>query len=307
MPRKIEHKWFRLWAPEVLGEADPDGFNAYKEFGPQEHWCWLALRALCASTEFQPAICVTPFVGYTDKQFADLFKVDVRVWQVVKEKLEVAGRIEVDIQNVIRLTGWERYGGLFFQGRKKKDAEMRLWTVEDDEKERQRKKEWAEIFKRVILHLDQESGKKFKVGSPESFRHFTARMREGATEEQFIHVVDVKCAQWRGREDMEPYIRPQTLFNSRTFWDYVAEPPIKKKRPIGGAGSLSILPEETAKYEAEAKKEYDERIHAAIERYGWKSEDEIPAKAYADGIPTFTEFFKMFIKKKRESKEWSLE
>jgi uncharacterized phage protein (TIGR02220 family) len=306
LARKQEHKWFRLHAPEVLGQADPDGFNAYKEFGPAEHWCWVALRALCASTEMQPVICVTPYHGYTDQQLADLFKVPIGRWIAVKKTLEVAGRIEVDSQNVIRITAWERFGGRYFMGRAGRDnndAEIRLWSAEEDEAKRKKKKEKAEIFKRVIQYLDQVSHKNFRVGSESAFRHFSARFDEGATEENFRHVIEVKCAQWMGVPDKEIYIRPQTLFNSEKFWGYVNEPAFKRPRPIGGTGSLSILPEERAKYETEAKAEYNERLEAAKERYGWK---EVPADAYLNGIPTFEEFFKTFIKRKRQQPDWSL-
>jgi len=308
LPRKIEHKWFRTWALEALGNPDPDGFNAYKEFGPQEHWCWYALRCLCASTDMQPVICVTPYVGYTDQQFAELFKVDIRVWEVVKRKLDLAGRIEVDSQNVIRITAWERYAGRYFQQKKNRDMELRLWSEEDEQRERLKKKEKAEIFKRVILYLNQVAHKNFKAGSPSAFKFFSARFDEGATEENFRHVIEVKCAQWLGRQDMEMYIRPQTLFNSDKFWGYVNEPAIRRARPIGGLGSVSILPEERTKYEPEAKVEYEARLRKAMNEYGWKSTEEIPADAYLKGIPTFEEFFsKIFMPKKRTSPDWSLE
>jgi len=306
MPRKIELRWFRLWAPEILGDIDPDGWNAHKALGPAEHWCWIALRALCAMTEFQPVVCQSPYVGYTDQQLAQAFKVHISVWQTVKAKLEVAHKIEVDSQNVIKINNWERFGGRYFQSRTNRDTELKVWTAEDEERKRKAGIEKAEGYKRVIIYLNKVSGKNFKVGSRASFRHYSARVDEGATEEQFRHVIDVKCAQWLGREDMEMYIRPETLFKSEKFWGYANEPAIKRKRPIGGSGSLSILPEEVVKYEDEAKKEYEERLRAAMARYGWKSHEEIPAQAYLDGIPTFQEFFKMFIRRKRKSPEWSL-
>jgi uncharacterized phage protein (TIGR02220 family) len=307
MARKIELKWFRLWAPEILGEADPDGFNAYKELSAQQHWCWVALRALCSMTEFQPVICQTPYVGYTDTQLAQAFNVPVDVWRQAKQKLELAKKIEVDGQNVIRIMAWDRFGGRYFQQRKSNDTELKIWTAEDEERKKKTSLAKAEAYKRIIEYLNTTTGKKFRIGTVASFKHFSARFDEGATEEQFRHVIDVKCAQWLGREDMEMYIRPETLFNSEKFWGYANEPAVKRRRPIGGTGSLSIMPEEQVKYEAEAKREYNERLKAAMARYGWKSEDEIPASAYMEGIPTFNEFFKMFIQKKRKSPDWSLD
>lgn len=308
MPRRLEHKWFRLHAEEVLGQADPDGFNAYKEFGPAENWCWVALRALCAMSDMQPVICVSPFLGYTDTQLADLFKVDIGTWRRVKKTLEVAGKIEVDIQNVIRIMSWKRFGSRYIMSQSSVDKEIRLWSAEDDEKERQKKKAKAEMFKRVIAYLNEVAKKKFPVGSVSAFQPFSARYDEGATEEQFRHVIEVKCAQWIGNPEREMYVRPQTLFGAEKFWGYANEPATKKVRLIGASGSLSILPEEREKYEPEAKAEYQERLKDAMKRYGWKTTEEIPGDAYMKGIPTFEEFFStVFMPKKRKSPSWSLE
>jgi len=304
MPRKIEHKWFRSWAEEEIGKTDPDGFNAYKEFGPQEHWCWFGLRCLCASTEMQPVVCVTPYVGYTDRQFAEFFKVDTRVWEVVKKKLEIAKKIEVDGQNVIRIVNWERYAGRYFQAKKNRDLEMRLWTEADDQREKEKKREKAEIFKRVIIYLNETSHKHFRTGSPDAFHHVSARIEEGATEKDFRHVIDVKCGQWIGTE-MEKFIRPQTLFNSEKFWGYANEPDPRPQRPPIGAAS-TILPDERKKYEAQAKAEYEERLKRAMETYGWKTVEEIPSDAYFKGIPSFEEFFVIFLKEKKRAGEWNL-
>ena len=35
------------------------------------------------------------------------------------------------------------------------------------------------------------------------------------TIEDLIHVVEVKCEQWKGNEDMEKFLRPSTLFGTK--------------------------------------------------------------------------------------------
>ena len=217
-----------------------------------------------------------------------------------------AERIDVDIHNVIRILHWDRYAGRYLTGRQNRDGEFRLWTEEDEGKRRGVNKIKAEMFKTVIAHLNKVSGKNFQIGSGESFKHFSRRFDEGATLEQFLHVVEVKCAQWIGRENMEYCVRPQTLFNSRTFWDYVAERPVREKWKAGERFVGHILEEEEKKYREEAKSEYNKRINAYMESHGYKHEDDIPMDDYYKGLPTFSEFFKDYIIKKRESPDWSL-
>ena len=214
-------------------------------------------------------------------------------------------RISVDPQNVIRILHWDRYSGRYLKGRQDRDGEFKLWTEEDEEKRRGVNKIKAELFKEIIAHLNLASGKKFQVGSGESYKHFSRRFDEGATIENFKHVIDVKCAQWLGQEKMEPMIRPQTLFNSRTFWDYVAEPPVRKKWKVGNPYDYGVFPEELAKYEEEAKKDYQKRRDEFVARMGKKNEDELSLDELCS-IPPFKIFFGEWMKKKRESPDWSL-
>ena len=59
----------------------------------------------------------------------------------------------------------------------------------------------------------------------------SARLKEGYTKNDIIHVIDVKSAKWINDIKMNEYLRPETLFNKTKFSQYVAENPIKDEVP----------------------------------------------------------------------------
>ena len=55
------------------------------------------------------------------------------------------------------------------------------------------------------------------------------------TIEDLIHVVEVKCEQWKGNEDMEKFLRPSTLFGTKAV-EYAQE---RKREEIAGEKKVS--------------------------------------------------------------------
>lgn len=73
----------------------------------------------------------------------------------------------------------------------------------------------------VIDHLNEKAGTHFRSDSKATRRMIAARLKEGRTVEQMIHVVDVKCDDWLRSKKMRPYLRPETLFNATKFESYL--------------------------------------------------------------------------------------
>ena len=82
--------------------------------------------------------------------------------------------------------------------------------------------------KSIIDHLNERTGKHFKVDSGKTTRLLQARFNEGFTEQDCIHVIDVKCDEWGGSEKMSKYLRPETLFGPK-FEGYLNQEPEGKK------------------------------------------------------------------------------
>ncbi len=81
---------------------------------------------------------------------------------------------------------------------------------------------FADERRMVVAHLNAVTGSHYRPGSTLAKRHIDARLREGHTVEDCIHVIDAKAAQWLGDERMSAYLRPETLFGPK-FEGYLAE------------------------------------------------------------------------------------
>lgn len=74
----------------------------------------------------------------------------------------------------------------------------------------------------IIAYLNQISGKHFREAQA-NLDLITARLKDGATVQDCMDVIDKKVRQWQGDPKMQQYLRPETLFNRTKFESYVAE------------------------------------------------------------------------------------
>ena len=73
----------------------------------------------------------------------------------------------------------------------------------------------AAVGKPVLDYLNERAGTSFRW-TPGVARQLRARLNgDGMTIEELKHVVDVKCEQWKGSEDMEKFLRPSTIFGTK--------------------------------------------------------------------------------------------
>lgn len=70
------------------------------------------------------------------------------------------------------------------------------------------------ITAEVVDYLNQKLGTRYKADTEKTRRLIRARIREGATLEDFRKVIDKKVKEWRGTK-YEPYLRPETLFGTK--------------------------------------------------------------------------------------------
>lgn len=79
----------------------------------------------------------------------------------------------------------------------------------------------------VIDYLNMRTGTKYRhVDSTR--KHIQARLKEGFSVQDCKDVIDKKCVEWMN-SDMEKYLRPQTLFNSEKFQNYL-NAPVKQRK-----------------------------------------------------------------------------
>lgn len=73
-----------------------------------------------------------------------------------------------------------------------------------------------------LNHLNEKAKRNYKpVKSNLDF--IAARLKEGYTKDEVVHVINVKVHQWLNDVAMNQYLRPATLFNATKFSQYVAE------------------------------------------------------------------------------------
>jgi uncharacterized phage protein (TIGR02220 family) len=73
----------------------------------------------------------------------------------------------------------------------------------------------------IITHLNEKTGKSYRVNNKATLKLIHARLKEGFTVEQFKHVIDVKTHKWKDTE-YQQYLRPETLFGNK-FETYLNE------------------------------------------------------------------------------------
>lgn len=125
---------------------------------------------------------------------------------------------EVD-KRVIRTS---RYGN--------KEVKVVEKTVEvKDKKPSILSKQEQEIIKSILDYLNLKAEKKRGYRRTPTFsKLILARIREGYSFDDFIHVINVKCSQWL-RTEWEKFLRPSTLFSASKFPEYLAEKYVESK------------------------------------------------------------------------------
>jgi uncharacterized phage protein (TIGR02220 family) len=93
-------------------------------------------------------------------------------------------------------------------------------------KEGKEEKIYKEAIK-ILGWLNLHAGKRFKRTAG-NLSFIIARLREGFTSADCLHVIKIKCQQWKNTE-MDKFLRPSTLFRPSKFEGYLNEKEIKKQ------------------------------------------------------------------------------
>ena len=67
----------------------------------------------------------------------------------------------------------------------------------------------------IVEYLNDKTGSAFKSTTKATQKVIKARLAEGFTVDDFLTVIDKKCAEWIGDGRMEQYLRPETLFGTK--------------------------------------------------------------------------------------------
>ena len=103
--------------------------------------------------------------------------------------------------------------------------------------EKPSKVDWTDETRHIIDYLNKRSGKKWSVKTKKTVQLIHKLLDNGFTVEDFEKVIDFKCKQWLNNEEMNKYLRPETLFGGK-FERYLNEAPARPKQQ--GASGQSV-------------------------------------------------------------------
>lgn len=227
---------------------------------------WVMLLTLAGRCNSGGMIFLTENIPYTPKMLADELDFEESTVQLALDALEQLGMIQTSGDGFLAVTGWEEHQNI--EGMEKIRESKRLaqarWrakqaaiaekstvdsTVDSTEIESnnadkdidKEKEEDKEIYIKVIQHLNEKAGTRYKPSSSKTKTCIHARLAEGFTLDDFYTVIDKKCTEWIGT-DWEKFLRPETLFGTK-FEGY-----LHSKGKVNGNGRDQQNPSENPDY-----------------------------------------------------------
>lgn len=222
---------------------------------------WVMLLTMAGRCNTGGMIFLTENIPYTPKMLADELDFEENTVQLALGALEQLNMI-VTNNGFFSIAGWEEYQNI--DGMERIRAQNRLaqqrsrakrkllednkneigvshdsnMTVmqchgtdidieEDKEKDKDKDKD-KELYSSIIAYLNEKAGTNYRASSKSTQACIHARLSEGFTKEDFMTVIDKKCAEWIGGE-LEQYLRPSTLFGTK-FESYLNAKVTKQKQ-----------------------------------------------------------------------------
>lgn len=75
----------------------------------------------------------------------------------------------------------------------------------------------------VIAKLNKATGREYSPDTKEHTARLLRLLRDGYSELDLRLVIWSKTAEWRDKPEMEPFLRPSTLFGPKNFAEYVVQ------------------------------------------------------------------------------------
>lgn len=116
----------------------------------------------------------------------------------------------------------------------------------------------AQAAAQIIGHLNEQTGANYRPESKTTQTKIHARMAEGYTVEDFVAVIDKKCAEWLHDPKMRAYLRPETLFGTK-FESYLNAPERGNAKETEGR-KIAKAPTPAAEPTQAEQKEFERRI-----------------------------------------------
>lgn len=87
------------------------------------------------------------------------------------------------------------------------------------------KSDKRKAIEEIIDYLNERTGSRYKY-TESNTKYISARLEEKFTVQDFKTVIDKKCVEWMGDQEMQKYLRPSTLFAGK-FESYLNQKSVK--------------------------------------------------------------------------------
>jgi predicted phage replisome organizer/uncharacterized phage protein (TIGR02220 family) len=199
---------------------------------------WVKLLCLAGNINDSGLVYFTKEIPYTDQMLATQFNRPLTTVQLALKTFVQFEMVEV-IDNILHISNWEKYQSVDrlteireynrLAKQRSREKQKALQSPSEDVNDKsmtsQRchdtdididkdKEEDKEIYIKVVSHLNEKAGTKYRATTAKTRTAIHARLAEGFTLEDFKTVIDKKCADWLGTE-WEKFLRPETLFGTK--------------------------------------------------------------------------------------------
>lgn len=213
---------------------------------------WIKLLNQAGKTNASGYIYLSENIPYTEDMLSTIFKRPLNVVRLALTTFQQFGMIEIDDQEFIRVSNWEKHQNvegldkIREQTRKRVAKHREQKQLEDSnvssnvtvtqsnatdielELDKEIDKDNNKHIVEIISFLNEKASKNYRSSSNKTKTLINARIKEGFTVEDFKRVIDNKCITWLD-SDMDKFLRPETLFGTK-FESYLNEKPVRQQR-----------------------------------------------------------------------------
>ena len=136
-------KWLKIWIKEVLRGS------TFQELTLEERGLWFSLLCMAGDNLKPGYVEMRNDVGYPVEVLAPLLNCEVAIISEALKRLKQVGKIEIDSNNVIKISNWEKYQSEYQRQKKYRIGEKKEKQKQPDkkvEKKREKKNGEFELF-----------------------------------------------------------------------------------------------------------------------------------------------------------------
>ncbi|MBD8006534.1 phage replisome organizer N-terminal domain-containing protein [Bacillus norwichensis] len=193
---------------------------------------WIKLLAQAGKTNASGYIYLSENIPYTEEMLATIFNRPLNVVRMALKTLQEFGMIGISNEHLVIITNWEKHQNI--EGMER----VRRLNAERNKRYRERKKlatlngdinDDVSVTSRddadkdidnipyveIVHYLNNAVNTNYRHTTKKTKELIKALWNEGFRLEDFKTVINIKCKEWLFNENMNKFLRPETLFGTK--------------------------------------------------------------------------------------------